>query len=187
MPNLSDPQAKYPPPGISAIGVSTLPPSDKLSKVASECIHGYQQIMTGKHFVGLVSQFFHFLVEELDFICFSETVREGLYYEVQYKNRDRIVSVSYENVEDYLQTIVFALESGRLPDYDDKTKTLHLNALSALVFPLLTGKEIYENNIRFNQFVATSDMERRLLKSAKELRLCLYHSDVVRSASGLHD
>ena len=75
----------------------------------------------------------------------EEKERGNAFYDVQYRNKDKIVSVSYENIEDYLQVIVFLLERGRMPDYDDKTKTLHLNHLNGLVMSKVGKDEISSN------------------------------------------
>ncbi len=67
------------------------------------------------------------------------------------------------------------LQNGELPDYDDKTKTLHLNRLNAQVMSSIDRKEIGLNNEYFEKFNVKAEIEKQLLKSAKELRLCLKH------------
>ena len=67
------------------------------------------------------------------------------------------------------------MQNGELPDYDDKTKTLHLNQLNAQVLSSIDRTEISLNNEYFLKFNPNNKLEKKLLKSAKELRLCLKH------------
>jgi hypothetical protein len=98
---------------------------------------------------------------------------------MEYSDTGRVVSISYENIEDYLQVIVFKLKNEKLPDYDDKTLTLHLNELNKRVLSRIDKNEIEKNNEEFDKFDANDELERKLLKSAKELRLVLKHWDKV--------
>ncbi|MBX3268372.1 MAG: hypothetical protein KF831_16865 [Acidobacteria bacterium] len=111
----------------------------------------------------------------------EEKERGNVYYDVQYRDQSKVVSISYENIEDYLQIIVFRLENGELPDYDDKTKTLHLSQLNRITLPNVDKNEIISNSEYFSKYVANGEVERQLLKSAKELRLCLMHFDVLNT------
>lgn len=70
---------------------------------------------------------------------------------------------------------VFKLNNEQMPDYDDKRRTLHLNKLNAAIISKLDRNEIDLNNEYFAKFQAKNELERKLLKSAKELRLCLKH------------
>lgn len=84
-----------------------------------------------------------------------------------------MISVSYENLEDYLQVIVSALDMGRRPSHEDSERTIHLSGLLRLVLPQVTMEQISANAMLFKRFRADCHVKRRLLKSAKELRLCL--------------
>ena len=86
-----------------------------------------------------------------------------------------MVSISYENIENYFQVIVFMLQNAKLPNYDDKTKTLHLNKLNAAVLSKVDKNEVLTNNEYFSKFQVKDEFERKLLKSAKKLRLSLRH------------
>lgn len=90
-------------------------------------------------------------------------------------DNERIISVSYENIEDHLEVIVFMLQNGKMPNYDDKTKTLHLKQLNRLVMTKASKEEINLNAEYFTNYKAKNELERKLLKEAKELRLCLKH------------
>jgi hypothetical protein len=132
-------------------------------------------MIDGNQYISTVKAYFDFLITEFGFKISDEKIRGNVFYDVQYKDKTRIVSISYENLEDYLQVIIFMLQNGEMPDYDDKTKTLHLNQLNAQVWSRVDKKEISLNNEYFTKFNAKNELEKKLLKSGKELRLSLKH------------
>lgn len=138
-------------------------------------------MIDGKKYINTVRDFFSFLESEFAMTVAEEKERGNVYYDVQYRDQSKVVSISYENIEDYLQIIVFRLENGELPDYDDKTKTLHLSQLNRITLPNVDKNEIISNSEYFSKYVANGEVERQLLKSAKELRLCLMHFDVLNT------
>lgn len=105
----------------------------------------------------------------------EQEIRSSVFYDVQYKDKTRVISISYENIEDYLLVIIFLLQDGKLPNYDDKTRTLHLNVLNQKLASKIKKEEYILNNEYFLKFEAKDEFERKLLKHAKELRLCLRH------------
>lgn len=132
-------------------------------------------MIEGNHYITLVKSYFNFLVTEFAFKVSEEQIRGNAFYDVAYGNDMQIVSSSYENIEDYFQVIIFMLKNGERPDYDDKVRTLHLNKLNAQLLSGLDKKEIALNNEFFLGFNPNDEIERRLLKAAQELRLCLKH------------
>jgi hypothetical protein len=132
-------------------------------------------MIVGSIYIATVKAYFDFLITEFGFKISEEKIRGNAFYDVQYKNKTRVVSISYENIEDYLLVIIFLLQNGELPDYDDKTKTLHLNKLNVQVLSRIDKNEVSLNNEYFDKFNPKSELEKKLLKSAKELRLCLKH------------
>jgi len=132
-------------------------------------------MIEGEKYTEDVKAYFNYLITEFGFRMSNEKIRCNAFYDLQYSDGNRIVSVSYENIEDYLQVIVYMLQNGELPDYDDKTKTLHLNRLNAQVMSIIDRNEIGLNNEFFVKFNPKLEIEKQLLKSAKELRLCLKH------------
>lgn len=132
-------------------------------------------MIEGEKYTEDVKAYFNYLITEFGFRMSNEKIRCNAFYDLQYSDGNRIVSVSYENIEDYLQIIVYMLQNGELPDYDDKTKTLHLNRLNAQVMSIIDRNEIGLNNEFFVKFNPKLEIEKQLLKSAKELRLCLKH------------
>jgi hypothetical protein len=132
-------------------------------------------MISGIDYVQRVGEYFSFLVEDFDFGQLSEKINGNAFYDIRYKTEELLVSISYENIEDYFQVIVYLLQDGELPDYDDKSKTLHLNLLTTTIITTLDKNEINRNNDYFKNLKANTDFERKLLKSAKDLRLCLMH------------
>lgn len=132
-------------------------------------------MIEGEKYIEDVKAYFNYLITEFGFRMSNEKIRCNAFYDLQYSDGNRIVSVSYENIEDYLQVIVYMLQNGELPDYDEKTKILHLNRLNAQVMSIIDRNEIGLNNEFFIKLNAKSKIEKQLLKSAKELRLCLKH------------
>ena len=132
-------------------------------------------MIEGEKYIEAVKGYFNYLITEFGFRISNKKIRGNVFYDLQYSDGNRIVSVSYENIEDYLQIIIFMLQNGELPDYDDKTKTLHLNRLNAQVMSSIDRHEIVLNNEYFEKFNPKDKIEKQLVKSAKELRLCLKH------------
>ena len=132
----------------------------------------------GTKYTRIVKMFFSFLITEFGFRLSKVTENGNAFYDVEYRDSSRAVFISYENIEDYLQVIVFKLKNGKLPDYDDETNTLHLNELNKRVISGIDMNEIERNSEEF-KFDANAELERKLLKSAKELRLALKHWDKV--------
>lgn len=132
-------------------------------------------MIQGNEYIEAVKLFYSFLETEFNLRKVNKVINGNAFYDVEFKDKGRAVSISYENIEDHLEVIVFILENGNLPDYDDKTKTLHLKQLNRLVMPKAGKEEISLNAEYFSQYAPKNEIERKLLKEAKELRLCLKH------------
>ncbi|WP_293916361.1 MULTISPECIES: hypothetical protein [unclassified Sphingobacterium] len=132
-------------------------------------------MIEGNQYVAVVKQFYSFLETDFGFSKINETINGNAFYDVEFRDKERIISISYENIEDHLEVIVFMLQNGKMPDYDDKTKTLHLNQLNRLVMAKTSNVEISLNAAYFAKYNANNEIEKKLLKEAKELRLCLKH------------
>lgn len=138
-------------------------------------------MIDGQEYVQAVRKIFSFLSEEYGITDISEKIRGNVFYDVQYQSPARVISISYENLEDYLQVIVFKSNNGELPNYDDKTHTLHLNALNKIAFTKANKTDIELNSQYFNDHTKLDTVfERKLLKSAKDLRLAMQLVEDVR-------
>jgi hypothetical protein len=134
-------------------------------------------MIEGEEYIKAVKQFFSFLETDFGFSKENETINGNIFYDVEFKDKKRIVSISYENIEDHLEVVVFMLQDGKVPDYDDKTKTLHLRQLNKLIIEKVEEREISLNAEYFVKYITKNRIERKLLKEAKELRLCLKYFD----------
>lgn len=130
-------------------------------------------MMESSEYIRNVNDYFGFLITEFNFKLLEEKVRGNAFCDIQYKDNSRVISISYENIEDYLLVTIFMLQNGEMPDYDDTAKTLHLNRLNSLVTAKASKEEIILNAEYFAKYKAKNELERKLLKEAKELRLCL--------------
>src|SRR5579863_9690945 len=130
-------------------------------------------MIQGIQYIEAVKSYYSFLIHEFNFDIITEKVRGNTFYEVEYGNTQRIISISYENIEDYFRVILFILENGERPDYDDKTRTLHLNTLNNSILKNVEKDAFILNEKYFSNYKAESKIEAKLLKEAKELRLYL--------------
>ena len=125
------------------------------------------------HYIETVRKYFAFLLTEFNISEINQTINGNAFYDVQYGDKTKNISISYENIEDHFQVIVFKLKDGNLPDYDDKSQTLHLDILNQRILPKASQDDFKSNNSFFSAHSPNTELERRLLKAAKDLRLCL--------------
>lgn len=144
-------------------------------------------MIDGKKYIETVKLFFQFLESEFGFVLMKETENGSAFYDVEYQDSTRVVSISYENIEDYLQVLLFKLKNGKLPDFDDKTHSLQLQELNRVVLSKIDEKEIEGNKAIFSSLECKEPLERKLLKCARELRLVLNHWDLLENSHGISD
>jgi len=129
-------------------------------------------MIDGNLFFVSVKKYFNFLVIEQGFSLLEENTRGNIYFEVQFKKETTIISISYENHEDYLSIVIYKLQSGRIPSFNDKANIIELKSLTAKIIPDLDKIEINNNNEFFSEFHVDSLIEKKIMKSARNLRLC---------------
>ena len=132
-------------------------------------------MIEGEQFLAIVKQFYSFLEIEFGFKKTNETINGNTFYDVEFMEIEKMISISYENIEEHLEIIIFMLRDGKMPDYDDKTKTLHLRELNKMVMTTVNKDDLIINTKYFANYNATDEIEQQLLKGAKELRLYLRH------------
>jgi hypothetical protein len=137
-------------------------------------------MIDGDQFFETVKTYFSFLSIEFGLRILKEEVRRNAFYDVQYERDSVVVSTSYENVEDYLQVIVFELEDGHFPNCDDKTRTHHLNQLTDELLTRIPNEEFQRNSDSFLGLEPDQGIDRRLLSKANALRPCLTNWDGFR-------
>ncbi|MGN6639776.1 MAG: hypothetical protein ACTHJ8_12760, partial [Mucilaginibacter sp.] len=90
-------------------------------------------MIAGNQYTETVKTYFNFLITEFDFKLSEEIISGNFFYRLRYVDKVKAVTISYENIENYLSVFISILQNCKLPDYDDKAKTLHLNKLNIIV------------------------------------------------------
>ena len=126
-------------------------------------------------FTEYVKRTFSFLITEFKLELGEITINGSAFYGVEYRDKLKGISISIEPIGEYFQVIVYKLDHGKMPDYDNKTKKIHLNELNKRVIKNLDKDEFNKNNQYFRDFETRNKTERMILKSAKDLRLVLSH------------
>ena len=130
-------------------------------------------MITSEKYIDFVTETFSYLIEEFDYENGNVKINGNIFYDVEFKNIDSVISISLETLENYPRVVIFKSENGILSDYDDRTKTTHLNQLTKEILPNL-DKIDFELNERYFEIIKTeTEIEKLILKSAKELRICL--------------
>jgi hypothetical protein len=130
-------------------------------------------MLSGDDFITLVRRYFDFLPKEFCYELFNEINMENLFYRVQYHKDNLLISISYENRENYLQVIVFTIKDGVISEYDDREHTFHLGELNRRIMQHLKTENFEDNDKFFSSIQPSNEFEKSLLKLAKELRLCM--------------
>jgi hypothetical protein len=129
-----------------------------------------------KTFTDFVTKTFKFLQTDFQYELSKKTANGNIFYDVEYTdNKSRIISISLETIENYVRVIIFTLDNGKRSDYDDKAKTFHLKHLTDKLLKTLDKAEFENNNRHFKDFETKDETEKMILKSAKDLKLCLKH------------
>lgn len=134
-------------------------------------------MIDGGLYLSLVESFFMFLESEYEMIICERMIRSNVFYVIRYCDSVKEVSISYENIEDYLQVHVRVQENCDSQNHGKKMKTFRLDSLIGVVVPEITKERLSSNNEFFREHAATNPLERKLLKKAKELRLLLAFND----------
>ena len=129
---------------------------------------------SGEEFMTILKNYFKFLESEFDYQLTDSEIRGNAFYDIKYRNNNNVISISYENIEERLLVILFILnKDGSLPSYDKDQSTIHLSTLNNNFFPHVKKDDIVNNNLIFSKFYPKNVIEKKILKEAKELRLCL--------------
>jgi hypothetical protein len=134
-------------------------------------------MIEGKSYTEVVKNYFSFLENEFSFLISDIKIAGNSFYDIVYNDKTLAISVNYENISNYVQVIVFILEDGAIPDYDDKTKTFNSSRLNKLIFDKVSKAEIVANNQHFKSFPTNNEIEKKLIKMAKDTRLYLKYCE----------
>ena len=128
--------------------------------------------MTDKGFLRLVHEAFTPFLESLGFSMDDPHI-SGRYYRASFTAVDHAVFVYYEPGDDALSVIIFRRDNGNLSDIDNRSQSPRLQDLNRRYMHLVTKEDLVLNEEEFEGIDVEDEMERQLLKSAKELRLVL--------------
>lgn len=116
---------------------------------------------------------FSFLTTEFEFKLEKIIENGNRFFDINYAGINKTISISLETYENYLRVVIFDLENGKLSNYDDKTKTIHLNQLTKDYFSKISKNKISENSMFFKNISTETEIEKQIVKCAKELRLVM--------------
>lgn len=97
----------------------------------------------------------------------------GRMYGADFVGSGHKLSISYEPGDWALFVLVLRREAGGFSNIDDRSKTLRLSDLNSRYMSSVTTEEHHANDALFTSITVEDMGERKLLKSAKDLRLVL--------------
>jgi hypothetical protein len=127
--------------------------------------------VTSDSFAEFVSRVFLPFLKPLGFNLEAVTM-SGKQYAANFVARDCSVAVAYEPGDDYLEVAV-GPKDPTLSEWDDRDVTPRLQDLNRRYMPHISTGERVANDGYFASIQVKDDLERRLLKAAKELRMTL--------------
>ena len=128
--------------------------------------------MTDVGFVRIITQAYVPFLEPLGFRL-EKPVISGRFYAVEFTGSSFAISVSYEPGDEALFVFVFTRRDGQLSNIDDPLQTPRLTHLNKRYMHTVTPEEYARAEREFGSVLATDEMERQLVKYAKELFLVL--------------
>lgn len=133
-----------------------------------------------EQYFGVVTAYFSFLVTELGFNLSREYTNSSFFMMAEYRRGiELLVSIPYEQGNDYLDIMIFRLDNGREPHYDDLSRNLQLRRITDEILAGVSRNEKVANSKLFSQFHAGTDIEKRLLNAAKAMRLASLHGNLL--------
>ncbi len=134
----------------------------------------------GKKYEEAVLKYYSFLIEDFNFTLEDKPILViGRYYDISFKKIDKIIMIYYEIMEDYYHVHFTNFLIKGHPQIEPITKTSYLNYFIKTIYPFLSEYDFTQNNMYFDKFEATNEMEKKLLDQAKDLRLCLLNLDKI--------
>ena len=123
-----------------------------------------------EEYYNAVRKYFNFLVEKYDFLELSKKNQNTMLYDVEYTDKNHIISISYEIMGEGVNIVIFKILNNQRSDYDDYVNTIHLNRIMKssqkedIVKHLKVSKSLFEH---FGK--PESKFEEELLKKAELL------------------
>jgi hypothetical protein len=128
--------------------------------------------MNGQDFVRIINEAFAPFLSAAGF-SMPSTAISGRLYRASFIGAENMVSVSFEPGDDSLFVVVFSRERGEWSNMDDRETSPRLSDLNTSYMGMVGTEERADNESYFKLVRTNDDVERSLLKAAKELRLVL--------------
>jgi hypothetical protein len=108
----------------------------------------------------------------------------GKHYCATFLRSDRAIVVSYEPGDDYLLIALPTVVNGIQSDLDNRESSPRLSDLAGRAMSNASAAQLQANAAYFAGRHADRPLSRKLLKAAKDLRICLLHWDPLVLPSG---
>ena len=127
-------------------------------------------MITREGYYYVVRKYFSFLVEKYDFFEQKTKSQNTLLYDIEYADKDMIISISYEIMGEGVNIVIFKILDGIRSDYDDYENTIHLNRIMKSSQKEEVIKQFKASKPLFEHFgKPESNFETELLKKAELL------------------
>lgn len=128
--------------------------------------------MTGERFKRLINEAFVLFLKDLGFV--SQPIHvSGRYFRASFIGKEQTLIVSLKPAEDNKTVLLVTIGDDDLSAIDDRSKTPRLSDLNSRYMSDVVPYEQMSNDAFFSGIEALCAHERKLVKSAKELRLVL--------------
>ncbi len=129
-------------------------------------------MISGNSFVNSTKMFFSFLENEFGMKINEIIVNGNFFYAIRYSNDFFLVSISYENIENYFNVQLIRKIDGMFASFDDVNNSINLKRLYFLTLKRISKCELDKMNAEFD-IHTNNNFEKMILESAKKLKTCL--------------
>jgi hypothetical protein len=128
--------------------------------------------MNGRSFSKAVDLIFSRFLSDLGFNEIEKTI-SGNFYSVRHSSSQYEISISFEPDTENVLIVLYSLVKDDISDIDNHLISPRLSDLNLRYMHLVTDAQRAENDDYFKELNSHDPIEKRLIKSAKELRLVL--------------
>lgn len=135
-------------------------------------------MLTGNEFINVAKHSFSFLKSEFGMETEKIIIRSNVFYAIRYSNSFILISISYENIDDYFNIQLIKKIYGKISHYDDLNNSMNLTSLNRLIMEKIKNDELVENQKKIILHT-TDNFEKRILRDAIKLQFCLRNIDLI--------
>lgn len=133
--------------------------------------------MTAIEFKTSISLYFDHFLKLFGFPVPAKFTISGRLYDATYEKNNKLLSISYEPGDEYLEIMLFEKNGDKLSDYDDRSVTKSLSDLNKKFSVNFSDVGIKDIVNYFNGMKAVDAESKQLKKRARELNFCFYTMD----------